>query len=129
MTDINKIRDAFFKGDKDSLQIEIQSSPLEADQVQRILSLKSDFDTQKSARGGCSACRLRALMSKYNPMLNSELGKSLPPAPQRIPWRRRMGKCVKTIMKETSFSREECEEAYRSSGQNCDAALRLLKDK
>jgi len=129
MTDINKIRDAFFKGDKDSLQIQIQSSPLEADQVQRILSLKSDFDGAKAARGGCSACRLRALMSKYNPMLNSELGKSFPPTPQRIPWRRAMSKCIKTLVKETGFSSEECEKAYKSSGKDCDNALSFLRDK
>jgi hypothetical protein len=69
MSELNKIKEVFFKENKEALQLAVQGA-FTAESIESILRLKTEFDSQKAARGGCSACRLRALMSKYTPMVS-----------------------------------------------------------
>ena len=44
--------------------------------VDSIMLIKDNFDSEKNKKGGCSACRLRALTRKYKPTLISALAET-----------------------------------------------------
>jgi hypothetical protein len=69
---VNGIIDSFFKRSREELSSFVNNELKEEDSLQ-VLKIKDAFDSEKSARGGCSSCRLRALMSKYRPILSSML--------------------------------------------------------
>jgi hypothetical protein len=70
--DVNGIIEAFFKQNREGLASRVGDILKEGDGLE-VLKIKDAFDSEKSARGGCSSCRLRALMSKYRPILSSML--------------------------------------------------------
>jgi hypothetical protein len=72
--DINSIANLFFRQEKDSLSSYV-SNILSEPHSAELLKMKDAFDGEKNIRGGCSACRLRSLTSKYKPLVVGLLDK------------------------------------------------------
>tara|TARA_Y100000361_G_C11134804_1_gene331210 strand:- start:708 stop:1103 length:396 start_codon:yes stop_codon:yes gene_type:complete len=70
--EVDKIIDIFFRQDKEVLQDSISNVLSEKDSAE-LLKIKDAFESEKNVRGGCSACRLRALTGKYKPIASALL--------------------------------------------------------
>lgn len=65
----------FFGSDKTSFK-DLLGQSIDSAFVPAIMVIKDNFDLEKNKRGGCSACRLRALTRKYKPTLISALAET-----------------------------------------------------
>jgi len=65
----------FFGSDRASFKGLLEQS-VDSTFVDPIMLIKDNFDSEKNKRGGCSACRLRALTRKYKPTLISALAET-----------------------------------------------------
>ena len=70
--DTEKILKTFFRQDETSLSSSV-SGILNQEDSAELLKVKRAFESEKNVRGGCSACRLRALTGKYRPIVSSLL--------------------------------------------------------
>ena len=70
--EVDKIINVFFRQDKEVLQGSI-SNILNKEDSAELLKVKDAFESEKNIRGGCSACRLRALTGKYKPIVSALL--------------------------------------------------------
>ena len=73
--DINSIANLFFRQEKDSLSSYVSNILSEPHSAELFEDERCVLMGRKNIRGGCSACRLRSLTSKYKPLVVGLLDK------------------------------------------------------